>query len=62
VEGVVGTEGGWVCGVQWHPERGEAHGPGADERDPDRRLFWAFVQAAREFAAESAAAVSVGGD
>ncbi|MBB4636118.1 gamma-glutamyl-gamma-aminobutyrate hydrolase family protein [Longimicrobium terrae] len=62
VEGVEGTEGGWVCGVQWHPERGEAHGPDADERDPDRRLFWAFVQAAREFAAESAAAVSIGGD
>jgi putative glutamine amidotransferase len=50
VEGVEGREHPWMYGVQWHPERGEAHGPAGDERDPDRRLFWAFVQAAREFA------------
>ena len=50
VEGVEGREHPWMYGVQWHPERGEAHGPAGDTRDPDRRLFWAFVQAAREFA------------
>jgi gamma-glutamyl-gamma-aminobutyrate hydrolase PuuD len=49
VEGVEGKEHPWLFGVQWHPERGEAESP-ADERDPDRRLFWAFVRAAREFA------------
>ncbi|HEX8692074.1 MAG TPA: gamma-glutamyl-gamma-aminobutyrate hydrolase family protein [Longimicrobium sp.] len=49
VEGVEGKEHPWLYGVQWHPERGEAQSP-ADERDPDRRLFWAFVQAARELA------------
>jgi putative glutamine amidotransferase len=50
VEGVEGREHPWMYGVQWHPERGEAHGPTGDERDPDRRLFWAFVQACHEFA------------
>jgi putative glutamine amidotransferase len=50
VEGVEGRDHPWMYGVQWHPERGEAHGPAGDPRDPDRRLFWAFVQAAREFA------------
>jgi putative glutamine amidotransferase len=50
VEGVEGSGSGWLYGVQWHPERGEAQAP-TDERDPDRRLFWALVQAAREFAA-----------
>jgi len=53
VEGVEGKEHPWLFGVQWHPERGEAESP-ADERDPDRRLFWAFVQAAREFATRNA--------
>jgi len=48
VEGVEAPDYPWVYGVQWHPERGEAESPG-DERDPDRRLFWALVQAAREF-------------
>ncbi|HEX2093838.1 MAG TPA: gamma-glutamyl-gamma-aminobutyrate hydrolase family protein [Longimicrobiaceae bacterium] len=48
VEGVEARDYPWVYGVQWHPERGEAHAPG-DERDPDRRLFWALVQAAREY-------------
>ncbi len=50
VEGVEAEDGRWIYGVQWHPERGEAHAP-RDERDPDRRLFWAFVQACREHAA-----------
>ncbi len=50
VEAVEGRDHPWLYGVQWHPERGEAHGPAGDERDPDRRLFWAFVHAAREFA------------
>lgn len=49
VEGVEGTGPAWLYGVQWHPERGEAES--ADHaRDPDRRLFAAFVQAARDFA------------
>ena len=48
VEGVEGTDYGWMYGVQWHPERGEAETP-ADQRDPDRRLLWAFVDAARDF-------------
>ena len=61
VEGVEGKEHPWMFGVQWHPERGEAESP-ADERDPDRRLFWAFVQAAREFAARAAEAEAVGAD
>jgi putative glutamine amidotransferase len=51
VEAVEGREHPWMYGVQWHPERGEAHTPAGDERDPDRRLFWAFVQAARDFSA-----------
>lgn len=47
IEGVEGTGHPWLYGVQWHPERGEAEC--ADHaRDPDRRLFAAFVQAARE--------------
>jgi putative glutamine amidotransferase len=49
VEGVEGKDHPWLYGVQWHPERGEAESP-ADEHDPDRRLFWAFVRAARAFA------------
>lgn len=48
VEGVEAPGYPWVYGVQWHPERGEADAPG-DQRDPDRRLFWALVQAAREY-------------
>lgn len=48
VEGVEAEAYPWVYGVQWHPERGEANAPG-DPRDPDRRLLWAFVQAAREW-------------
>lgn len=50
VEGVEGRTHPWLHGVQWHPERGDATAP-ADERDPDRRLLWAFVDAARQFAA-----------
>lgn len=53
VEGVEGKEFPWVYGVQWHPERGEAEAP-ADERDPDRRLFWAFTRAAEAFASDGA--------
>jgi putative glutamine amidotransferase len=49
VEGVEGVSHPWLVGVQWHPERGEAHAPEGDERDPDRRLFWAFVDAARRY-------------
>jgi putative glutamine amidotransferase len=48
VEGVEAPGYPWVYGVQWHPERGEARAA-RDQRDPDRRLFWALVQAAREF-------------
>lgn len=48
VEGVESTEYPWVMGVQWHPERGEAEA-WDDPRDPNRRLFWAFVDAAREW-------------
>ena len=54
VEGVEGKDHPWLYGVQWHPERGEAESP-ADERDPDRRLFWAFIEAARQFAARTEA-------
>lgn len=53
VEGVEAVEHPWMVGVQWHPERGEADAPG-DQRNPDRRLFWKFVEAAREFAAGTA--------
>lgn len=33
--------GQWVIGVQWHPERHEAHTP---DEDPDRRLLAEFHQ------------------
>jgi putative glutamine amidotransferase len=59
VEGVEGKDHPWLYGVQWHPERGEAESP-ADERDPDRRLFWAFVQACREFASSESFLVPAG--
>lgn len=49
VEGVEAVDYPWVFGVQWHPERGEADAPG-DPLHPDRRLFDAFVAAAREYA------------
>ncbi len=55
VEGIEARSYPWVFGVQWHPERGEAETPGADPRDPDRRLFVAFVDAARAYAAEAQA-------
>lgn len=35
----------WVIGVQWHPERHEAHTP---DEDPDRKLLAAFHQAVLE--------------
>ena len=50
VEAVESAEHPWLCGVQWHPERGEAELM-EDPRDPDRRLLWAFVDAARGYAA-----------
>lgn len=50
VEAVEGASWSWVTGVQWHPERGEAEAL-RDRRQPDRRLFWAFAQACREYAA-----------
>jgi len=46
IEGVESMEHPWVIGVQWHPERGEAE-LAHDKRDPDRRLFWEFVNVAR---------------
>ena len=55
VEGVEGAGRGWMYGVQWHPERGEAEAP-RDQRDPDRRLLWAFIDAARRFAESGAPA------
>lgn len=52
VEGIEATDReSWICGVQWHPERGEAGGPGSDLRDPNRRLFWEFAHQARRYAA-----------
>ncbi|HEU0053019.1 MAG TPA: gamma-glutamyl-gamma-aminobutyrate hydrolase family protein [Longimicrobium sp.] len=50
VEGVEGTEYPWLYGVQWHPERGEADPVPEEQRDPDRRIFWALAHAARDFA------------
>lgn len=50
IEGVEATGHPWVLGVQWHPERGEAESAEGDQRRPDRRLFHAFIEAAREFA------------
>lgn len=47
IEGVEARDHPWVYGVQWHPERGEAEAADT-HRDPDRRLFAAFVAAARE--------------
>ncbi|MDQ3389327.1 MAG: gamma-glutamyl-gamma-aminobutyrate hydrolase family protein, partial [Gemmatimonadota bacterium] len=55
VEAVEGTGDAWVIGVQWHPERGEA-ALSEDRRNPDRRLFWAFAEACREYALHRAAA------
>ena len=48
IEGVEAREYPWVVGVQWHPERGEAESP-SDRRSPDRRLFWAFLDASRAY-------------
>ena len=49
VEAVEAPDHPWVFGVQWHPERGEAEII-QDRRHPDRRLFWAFAEACREYA------------
>src|SRR4029079_7959738 len=43
IEGVEGTEWGYVVGVQWHPEEL------ADRHDAQRRLFTDFIAAARAF-------------
>ena len=43
VEAFEGTDGAWLVAVQWHPE--EMH---ADPHAPDRGLFAALVEAARE--------------
>jgi putative glutamine amidotransferase len=55
VEGVESRDHPWVIGVQWHPERGEAETRG-DRRHPDNRLFYAFLDAAREYREERAMA------
>jgi putative glutamine amidotransferase len=48
VEAIEHESRSWVLGVQWHPERGEAE---ALDNDPDRRLFAAFSDAVRRYAA-----------
>jgi putative glutamine amidotransferase len=48
IEAVEAEEYPWVMGVQWHPERGEAATPD-DRRHPDGRLFYAFIDAARDY-------------
>ena len=45
VEAFQSRDGGWLLGVQWHPERLPA---GSDEADPDRKLFAAFAAAVRD--------------
>jgi putative glutamine amidotransferase len=57
IEGVEAEEYPWVMGVQWHPERGEAATPD-DRRHPDGRLFYAFIDAAREYRLARAAVES----
>jgi putative glutamine amidotransferase len=48
VEAVEGRDHPWMLGVQWHPERDEAHGTGErDQEDPDSLIFAALVEAAR---------------
>lgn len=51
IEGVEARDYPWMYGVQWHPERHEAELV-RDERDPDRRLLWAFVEASRRYMEE----------
>jgi putative glutamine amidotransferase len=45
IEAAEGTDGGWMIGVQWHPERQGAEAPASD---PDVRLFAAFGAAVRD--------------
>lgn len=45
VESIEATNGRWVLGVQWHPERHEAH---SEEADPNRCVFRAFREAVLE--------------
>ncbi len=44
IEGVESEPGGFLIGVQWHPEQ-------MSESEPARRLFAAFVKAAETYAA-----------
>lgn len=57
VEGVECSEYPWMFGVQWHPERGEAEVL-QDRRNPNRRLFWAFAEASRDYAERRVAAAA----
>jgi putative glutamine amidotransferase len=54
VEGLEGTAHPWLLGVQWHPERNEAHAAHGEVTDPDRMLVRAFVRAAAEHGAARA--------
>ena len=45
IEAIESEEDNWLMGVQWHPERGEAH---SEDGDPNRCVFRAFAQAVRE--------------
>lgn len=49
IEGVEGTNGSFLVGVQWHPEELTESSP------PMRRLFTEFIDAAREFRRQKAA-------
>lgn len=44
VEAVETTDGTWVLGVQWHPERHEAQAPSSD---PNLRVIQAFAERVR---------------
>jgi putative glutamine amidotransferase len=45
-EGVESTDGRWIHGVQWHPERGPTEAP--DGSDAGAALFRGFVEACEE--------------
>jgi putative glutamine amidotransferase len=55
VEAMEHESRGWVLGVQWHPERGEAAAP---DTDPDRRLFAGFSDAVRRYSDSGARAAA----
>lgn len=48
IEGVESRDHRWIVGVQWHPERYEAR---ARDSDPNVRLFNAFAEQVRKYAA-----------